>query len=382
MATPDRAKPLHLVATTALLLGALAILGIALWKNAADRDVVCYWSSARLLRAHGNPYATHAILRVEQGAGGAYRQPFIMRNPPWALFLVAPLGWFSLRLGAFLWMLALIAAALASIRLLRRGNRPPPLAVYCFAPILGCAMAGQTSIFVLGGITLFFKLNSKHKPFWAGAALLLAAMKPHLFLLLWPLLLVDAWRKKDFRILAGLAAALTAATALVLALDPHVFPHYFAAMRAERIDQQYLPNLSCTLRALLPGRPMWAEALPSLLGLLWVARFYWRRRHIWDWWDHGAEVLLISAVVSPYSWPFDQILYLPTILWANRRELRQAAIPTLTLINAIAILLLVLTIPLSSPVYAWSGLAVVAWYVWTRRQTPPWRNPAPAVASA
>lgn len=351
-----------------LLLGSLALLCAALWHNAADRDVVCYWSSAKLLWAHQNPYATDAILRVEQGAGGDYHQPFMMRNPPWMLFLAAPLGWFPLRVGAFLWMLALIGGALGSIRLLRRGKRPPPLAVYCFAPILGCAMAGQTSIFVLAGITLFFKLHAKKKMYGAGAALVLASLKPHLFLLLWPLLLVDAWRKRDFRVVAGLAAALGAATAFALALDPHVFAHYFAAMRGEHIEGQYLPNLSCSLRALFPGHPVWVEALPPVLGLLWAARFYWRRRDRWDWWDQGAEVVLISAVVSPYSWPFDQILYLPAILYANRRELRSAAIPVLTVINGVAVLLLVLTIPVSSPVYAVSGLAVVIWYMWTRRE--------------
>jgi Glycosyltransferase family 87 len=351
-----------------VLLGALGLLGVALYQNAANRDVVCYWSSAKLLWAHGNPYATGAILRAEQGAGGAYREPFIMRNPPWTLFLVAPLGLFSLRAGAFLWVVALIGAALVSVRLLRRGTRPPPLAVYCFAPILGCAMAGQTSVFVLAGFTLFLKLRQKRCEFLAGAALVLAAIKPHLFLLVWPVLAVEAWRKREFRMLAGLGTALGAATALAVALDPHVFAHYFAAMRSEQIEQQYLPNLSCTLRALTPGRPAWVEAMPTVLGLLWAARFYWRRRANWDWWDHGVELLLISAVVSPYSWPFDQILYLPAILYANRREMNRVAIPALTVINGIAVLLLVLTMPLSSPAYALSGLAVVAWYVWTRRE--------------
>jgi hypothetical protein len=360
---------MQLAAAGLLLAACLALLSAVLWQNAANRDFICYWSSARLLRAHGNPYATQAILKIENAAGGAYREPFIMRNPPWALFLIAPLGFFPAPVAALLWLMALIVALLASIRLLRMTPRPPPLVVYLFAPVLGCAMAGQTSIFLLLGIALFFKFHRRW-PLLAGSALTLAAMKPHLFLLFWPVLLVHCCRKRQWRILAGLGAGLAVATAGALILDPHVWTNYLAAIRAEHIEGQYLPNIPCTLRTLLPWHPLWLQAIPSVLGLVWAARFYARRRDTWSWRRDGAELLLISVTVSPYSWPFDQLLFLPAIIFVCCVQTSRRTIPLLTVLNGVAILLLVMMFPLSSPAYAWSGAACLLWYLWARRQAP------------
>lgn len=350
-----------------LLAACLAVLGVALSRNAAHRDFICYWSSATLLRAHANPYGTQAILEIENAAGGSFREPFIMRNPPWALFLIAPLGFFSAPVAGFLWLLTLIGAALLSIRLLRSGEDKPPLVVYLFAPILGCAMAGQTSIFLLLGIALFFRYQEKW-PFWAGVALVLPAMKPHLFLLLWPVLLVHSWRTKQFRALAGLAAALGAAIGVALCFDPHVGAHYLAAMRAEHIEGQYLPNIPCSLRALLPGKPAWVQGVPEVLGLLLTARFYWRRRDVWNWRRDGAQLLAISAAVSPYSWPFDQLLYVPAVVDMCAARLAKGMVPALAVLNGVGLLLLLTMMPLSSPAYAWTGAACLLWFVWARRQ--------------
>jgi hypothetical protein len=356
------------VSGAVLLLGAcLAVLGAALSRNAAHRDFICYWSSARLLRAHANPYATQAILDIENAAGGGYREPFIMRNPPWALFLIAPLGFFSAPVAGFLWLVTLIGAALLSIRLLRNGAEKPPLVVYLFAPILGCANAGQTSIFLLLGIAFFFRYQERW-PFWAGMALVLPAMKPHLFLLLWPVLLVHCWRTKQFRVLAGLAAGLGAAMGVALLFDPHVATHYLAAMRAEHIEGQYLPNIPCSLRALMPGHPVWVQGVPELLGVLLTARFYWRRRNQWNWRRDGAQLLAISLAVSPYSWPFDQLLYLPAVLDMCAARLARGMVPVLVLLNGMGLLLLLMTMPFSSPAYAWTGAACLLWFLWARRQ--------------
>jgi Glycosyltransferase family 87 len=351
-----------------LLLGAcLAVLGAALSRNAANRDFICYWSSARLLRQHANPYGTQAILGLENAAGGGFREPFIMRNPPWALFLIAPLGYFSAPVAGFLWLVTLIGSALLSIRLLRSGPEKPPLVVYLFAPILGCAMAGQTSIFLLLGIALFFRYQERW-PFWAGMALVLPAMKPHLFLLLWPVLLVHAWRTKQFRILAGLAVGLGAAMGGALLFDPHVWTHYLAAMGAEHIEGQYLPNIPCSLRALLPGHPAWVQGVPAMLGMLLTARFYWRRRDRWDWRRDGAQLLAISAAVSPYSWPFDQLLYLPAVVDMCAARPSRGMLPALAVLNGIGLLLLLTMMPLSSPAYALTGAACLVWFWWARRQ--------------
>jgi len=365
--SPAVAKRFQLAASVAVLVVCLALLSIVLFQNAANRDFICYWSSAKLLRAHQNPYAGQAVLRIENAAGAGYREPFIMRNPPWALLLVAPLGYFRAPVAGFLWLLALIATALLSIKCLRMGPRPPPLVVYLFAPILGCAMAGQTSIFLLAGIAFFFKYHDR-LPYWSGLALILPAMKPHLFLLLWPVILIACWRKKEWRVLAGFGAGLAAAAVVPLFFDAHIWADYFAAIRGEHIDQQYLANLSFLLRFMVPGHPVWVQMVPSALGIAFCCRYYWRRRNVWYWRADGAALLLISTMVSPYSWPFDQLLLLPAIIHVCSARRSAKAVPALAVANGVAVLLLLMTIPLSSPAYAWSGTACLIWYVWARRK--------------
>jgi len=45
------------------------------------------------------------------------------------------------------------------------------------------------------------------------------------------------------------------------------------------------------------------------------------------------------------------------------------AVPVLAVVNAVAVLLLLRMIPLSSPAYAWSGTACLIWYVWARKKS-------------
>jgi hypothetical protein len=362
------AKPAQTAAAGLLLLLSLALLSTVLYRNAADRDFICYWSSAKLLLAHQNPYAGQAILAIENGAGAAYREPFIMRNPPWALCLVAPLGLLSAPVGAFLWLLSQIALALLSIKCLRMGCKPPPLVVFLFAPILGCAMAGQTSIFLLAGIAFFFKYHEE-RPVLSGLALLMPAMKPHLFLLLWPVIAIECVRRKNWRLLGAFGAGLAVAGVLPLFFDPHIWAHYLTAIRAEHIEGQYLANLSFLLRWMVPGHPVWVQAVPSVLGIAFCCRYYWRRRNLWDWRVDGAALLLVSTIVSPYSWPFDQLLMLPAILHVCSTRMRVKTVPVLAVVNAVAVLLLLRMIPLSSPAYAWSGTACLIWYVWARKKS-------------
>lgn len=362
-----RVKPLQVGAAVVLLLGSLALLSATLYHNAADRDFICYWSSARLLLAHQNPYAGQAILKIENMAGAGYHEPFIMRNPPWALLLVAPLGLFTAPAGAFIWLVALIALAMLAVKCLRLGRKPPPLVVYLFAPILGCAMAGQTSIFLLAGIAFFFKYHGRQR--WlSGLALLMPAMKPHLFLLLWPVILIECVRRKNWQLLAALGAGLAVAATVPLFFDAHIWAHYLAAIRAEHIEGQYLANLSFLLRFMVPGHPVWVQAVPSVLGMALASRYYWRRRNHWNWRVDGAALLLVSTMVSPYSWPFDQLLLLPAIMHVCSVEPGRRRVPWLAIVNGVVVLLLVLTIPLSSPAYAWSGTACLIWYVWARHK--------------
>jgi hypothetical protein len=365
-AAPKPPRPLVAAGLIALLLVIFAGLAytFSLPGNVAGRDFICYWTSAKLLWTHTNPYDRQAVLQIEAAAGASYHTPFLMRNPPWTLPLIAPLGLLSPVVGGLLWFASIIVAALASIRLIQPGKIP--LVAYVFVPIVICVMMGQLTVFLLLAVLLFFRCNAT-RPFSAGLLLALLTIKPHLFLLLWPILLVECCRRREYRILAGAATGLIVTVSVALWFDPHVWTDYVAAIAAESIQNQMLPNISCLLRLIAPSQ--WClQALPAGLGMLWAARYYWQRRNAWDWSEHGPLLLFISALVSPYSWPYDQALFLPAILQVLQRQRSPMPMRMMIALNAGMLVPILMTVDPRSPVYPCMPLAWFAWLLFSRRQ--------------
>lgn len=369
--TVKRRRPSALASIAVILLLAVcaAALGLILRSRATSQDFISYWSSARLMAERANPYDPDAIMALENGAGGHFPGAFLMRNPPWALFLVLPLGWFSAPVAAVVWSFAVTGAGLVSIRLLRPPSmKTIPLNVFFFGPLIACVVSGQSATFLLLGISLFFFLE-KRRPFWAGMGLLLPMMKPHLFLLFWPLLLADCCRRGRWRVLAGLAAGMSAAFGFALCFDPHVWSHYLAAVTAQHIEGQFLPNISCALRALRPGA-LWLQAVPTAVALV-LAFWYRARTKDWDWKREGALVLAASAVTAPYSWPSDQVLLLPAVLTGYRRG-GKAAAAVLMALNVVEVVLIMRHPQFDPQGYLWTGPVWMAWCLWVyaRRRSP------------
>jgi hypothetical protein len=159
------------------------------------RDFVAYWATGQQLVHGGSPYDPVALSQLERAVGlSSTSAVAFMRNPPWALPLAFPLGFAGLRLGGFLWSLTLIGCLLASVHMLWKLYGTPDNKRHwlgaAFAPAIVCLLIGQTSIFVVLGYVLFLALRRSH-PYWAGAALWLCALKPHLFLVIGVVLL--AW---------------------------------------------------------------------------------------------------------------------------------------------------------------------------------------------
>ena len=176
-----------------------------------------------------------------------------MRNPPWALPLVLPLGLVGLRVGAFLWSLLIFASLAASVRLLWQMQGRPPNRLHwiglSFGPALVCAIMGQSSVFVLLGYVLFLYLY-RTRPFLAGISLWLCALKPHLLIPFIVVLLAWIIYSRSYKIMAGAAVALAASCALAYLLDPTAWGDYLNMMHAAKLEKEYIPCLIVALRLL------------------------------------------------------------------------------------------------------------------------------------
>jgi hypothetical protein len=349
-----------------------ALLMVAMGGNeATNRDYTEYWAVGHQLVHHGNPYDAPALLLILQAAGSKANEHthMILRNPPSALFITLPLGFVSVTTGAVLWSLALIAALMASIRLLWIMHGSPEdrlhLIGYMFPPVLACLLAGQIGIFLLLGVTLFLYFHES-KPYLAGTALLLCALKPHLFMPFGLALLAWMVVRKDYRVLIGAGAAVLASVGLILCLDPSVWLHYFYGERAENIQALFIPCVSVLFRVVIDRKAVWLQFLPMLVGCVWGLWYFFTRRARWSWLDHGPLLLLVSVLVAPYAWFTDESILLPAILAglyrasnAGRSLLPFAGIAGAALIEVLA------GVTLPSGLYLWTAPVWLAWYLYS-----------------
>lgn len=338
-------------------------LGIGGWilsiasNDTANRDVISYWSAGKQLIHHQNPYDGQQILALERGAGSSDVRPFFMRNPPTAFLLSLPLAAFSAKTAGAIWSIAIIAALMGSIRLLWMMNGSPKdslhLLGYLFPPALACLLAGQIGIFLLLGVTLFLYFI-KDRPFIAGAALGICALKPHLFVPFGIVLLISS-RKK---VLYGAAAAIAILLVSAYAIDPHGWSQYRQMIAAERLSDELIPTVSLLFRLLIHRGWMWLQFVPLVLGTLWAVRYFAAEYEEWDWSNQGLVVLLVSVLVSPYAWFTDEAVLLPAILFtlyrnsnAGRSLLPYACIAGVALIEVLA------GVGINTPYYLWTAPA-------------------------
>lgn len=383
-ANPATARPARktsagtIVAVILLLAVAMGLLAFTSRSQSTNRDFISYWAGARLLATHGNPYDAHSVLILENGVGNTFQRPLVLRNTPCTIFLMAPLGWFSFYTASMLWEAMLILASLASIWLLQPfiGGRVP-LVAYFFAPIVDCFLAGQTTILVLLGVCLFIRLEEK-RAFWAGAALVLALLKPHLLFPFWPVLLLEVISRRKWGVVWGGVCATALASAIATVLDPHIWTQYVVSVRAEHVEQQYFPNIASTLRLLTARGSVWPQLVPAMLGVAIAVWIWARTREEWQWSRQGAMLCAGSVLVAPYCFLVDQVLFLPAVLYCYPRA--SALSRAIFLIINFTAFYLMLKVPeMGSPVTLWVAPAMMVWCYAVYRRCK--RNTAPEVPS-
>jgi hypothetical protein len=368
----DRAEFLiALVAGLALTITAL-LLAIQLTGNlAGSRDFVSYWATGRQLVQHANPYDRNAVSALEHASGLDVRAVLIMRNPPWALPLAYPLGFLGLRVAAILWSLILLACLLLSVRIARQLYGSPPNRLHwlalSFTPALICLTMGQTALFALLGLVLFLRWH-QHRPWLAGAALWLCALKPHLFLPFAAALAAWIVFSRAWKLAAGAAAALALSSAVASLIDPHAWLDYTRLMRSPSVENEFIPCLASAVRQWIDPQATWLQYLPAALCCIWALLYFWRRRAIWDWKTHGNLLMLVSLVAAPYCWFYDQCLAIPALLegaYATRSRNLLAVLALAILVADVEIC----AVRVTSPLYLWTAPAWLAWYLLATART-------------
>ena len=341
--------------------------------NVARRDFITYWAAGQQLAHHGNPYDPQSTDRLERGAGFRGKTSYFMRNPPWALPLALPLGYFDATAAALPWSLLMLGILIASVRILWNlfGSASPGTHFewigYCFPPALYCVILGQTSILLLFGFALFLRLH-KTRPFSAGAALWFCTLKPHLFLPFAVVLLAWIFVSRSYRVLAGGVAASAVGWVVTAWIDPAAWSQYSYYVRTSVLTREFTPCLGDVLRDAIHPAAEWLAFVPAVFGCVWALFYFWPRRRTWDWLENGSLLLLVSLFVAPFGWIFDQALAIPAILYALSRNLSR------TLLGVLAFLYILVEVQIASPIdlhsaaYLWPAPAWLIWYLLARAQ--------------
>jgi Glycosyltransferase family 87 len=367
----------------------LSLVALLLWflgshqerirASVGTRDSIQYWATGTLLLHHGNPYSVASVQALESSQGYPLDRPLMLRTPPWSVWMVLPLGLLTSFWAWVVWLAILLACLVISIRISWQmygdGPRPPAvflLAGYLFAPVAACLVAGQMGMVLLLGIAVFLLLEQE-RPFLAGVALLIPMAKPHIFVLLWPILAVFVIARRRWALLEGTAAAMLLATMISVVLDPAIFQHYRDMLHQQAIQHEFIPALSGMIRGIFFRRYFWVQFVPTGLGLLWSGRYYWRNRQMWDWRQHGPAVLVVSLLTTPYSWMTDEVVLLPAVLqgvlWLYRTKLKvrsQLVILLFVCLDSLLLLIVRAQVPPATGIYFWSSLVWFSWYWYAR----------------
>ena len=348
--------------------------------NAANRDSIQFWATGRMLMDHNSPFDLHAMLELQQSQGYDAAKGLVSRIPPWTIPVVLPFGLLS---PYWTWFVIVILSGAALLLITRLcwdlfGDRETVpsdcyLASYLFAPVLACFKTGQIGILILLGLVLFMRWQIR-RPFLAGAALWLPFSKPHLFTVFGLACILWICTRRQWTVLAGFTAAFGLSLAVSFGLDHNLFVHYLANVRGQHIEAEFIPSLAGLFRLLIARRAFYVQFVPLVIGLAWAVCFWLKHREHWEWRDHGLTLLLVSVLVSPYSFFPDEVVLLPVLFQGavvlfGRSTLARPTLYVLVALNFILVFMIVVDIPLGSGAYVWSGLIWAWWFIHARKMS-------------
>jgi hypothetical protein len=302
-------------------LGLLAVHQVVDLNTVSVQDYVEYWAAGRVNAYGQNPYDPDTLYQQELQASPALTEAIMMWNPPWTLTVAMPFGLLPARAGFRAWMFLNLSVILVCADWMWSYFGGPArwrwlawAVCLLFAPTFFVLRMGQITPLVLLGLVGFLYFEQRGRMAFAGAAAALAAIKPHLALLVGLALLLWAIERRRWSVLAGGALMLAVLIAIPLACNPQVVHQYQTAM-THSPPQMLSPTLGALLRLGFGLEKLWLQYVPTALGLVWFA-FYWRKNHRqWVWSAQAPVLLLASFLTASYgAWPFDLVVLLIPVL--------------------------------------------------------------------
>ncbi len=289
-----------------------------------------FWASGKLFIDQENPYDLKKMNEMQLQAGAiqsSYPSIGIQTlNPPWSLLIFAPFSLLNYSLARVAWLIVNIMLVVVSVRRFWQIFNGSDyqlwfalLISFCFTPTYSVLSKGQiTPWVVLGIVGLCLYFEGKINIWWAGTCLVLISLKPQLFYLLWPTLVLWVISQRRWKLLftgaiIGLLVLIT-----IFLINHQIFLQYFTAIQEYPYDQWATPTIGSYLRFFWLGvDKFWVQYLPACFAIGWLAFHYLKHKQTWVWRDQLPILSMVSLLTSPYAWTYDQIIILPAILVAT-----------------------------------------------------------------
>jgi hypothetical protein len=138
-------------------------------------------------------------------------------------------------------------------------------------------------------------------------------------------------------------------------------------MRSQLVESEFIPCLADALRHWVWPRITWTQYVPAAAACVWALLYFWRRRARWNWVTNGSPLMMVSILLAPYAWLYDQCLVLPALLDAGYATRRSGLLIVLSLMILTADMELCWA-KVISPLWLWTAPAWLVWYLFAQRQ--------------
>lgn len=307
------------------LAGFISYTAVHSYENPGNSDFFPFWLSGRFIAQGLNPYSAADWLQGREFFHSAFPpDPTFVYPLPLAVFLT-PLGLLDLKTAFFIWVFSSVISLYFCIGCFINyfGKEkihfilPIIAGVIIFRPLVSLLLNGQISAFILVTILLSIRLINKNHLFLGGAVLTLIMLKPQLGGLLLFLSGCYFLRHKNYRILAGMAFFGVILYLLGWIVSTDWVPQYLSILGSKFNDYYgYTPTIWGLVFYLTGFRYTLATSLGitfSVIIILAVLSFIWKDRSISPAVAIGMAIP-IGLMITPYLWPYDQVLLLLPIV--------------------------------------------------------------------
>lgn len=316
---PALRGPFAYLAGLAIGLAALAIGGVPSMLTTHGTDLAYVWAGPRTVLDGGDPYDPVSWRdSVARLGTPQHLSPAVYSYPPVVAMALLPMAALPLEVVALLWIYGSLAAAAVTLGVLLRETLPDSPVAHGFAglallasqPAAQALFNGQWAFWLVAVVCGLVLLLRRRQAAAAGALAAALLVKPQLFVLFLPALLLHAFATGRGR--AGVAVAVVAGslTAASVLHRPEAWTAWAGAIGAVA-QQSRIANAMTAAGDLLglPGRVLAVGAI-VVAALASLARF----GPASGVWVGGA--LALSLAAAPYARSYDQPLLVAALVVA------------------------------------------------------------------